>query len=266
MQRPKISFKDRKAIGILAIIVVVLLVPTGYYLNLLVNADSGQGGSGCIGMLRTDSCNLINTNVPAAEYNGTSALNLLVANNTAMNGTIPSYAQTIKQNDTIIFHSMNLTILVFANANTWVSYVTNTTTPAYDNVSEHSNAFSIYHLYAPTMVIPRGATVNITFVNMDYGDHHNLVLTTFPPPFPMYIMQNMKAGGEMVAMTPLMPPVDNTSDTALSNATAAVFSYTVNLNLPTNVTHMWYMCMFPVHAMQGMWGNITLVEPSSVGA
>ncbi|HZW55576.1 MAG TPA: hypothetical protein VFF30_04740 [Nitrososphaerales archaeon] len=160
---------------------------------------------------------------------------------------------------------MNATILVFGNANTWVSYVTNTTIPAYDNVSQHSNAFSIYHLFEPTLVIPRVSTVNITFVNLDYGDHHNFVLSTFPPPFPMYIMQSMNTGGEMVTMTPLMPPVDNTSDTALSNANASVFSYQVHLDLAANVTHMWYMCMFPAHAMQGMWGNITLVDPSSVG-
>jgi hypothetical protein len=257
--------KDRKAFGILAIILVIILVPAGYCLHLYVYSDSNQGGSGCVGVLLTDSCNLVNSNIPAAEYNGTSTINLLAANNTAMNGTIPSYVQTFKQNDTIVFHSMNPTILVFANANTWVSYVSNTTIPAYDNVSSHSNAFAIYHLYAPTLVIPRGAEVNVTFVNMDYGDHHNFVLSTFPPPFPMYIMQNMRTDGEMVAMTPLMPPVNNVSDTALSNATAAVFSYTVDLNLPASVTQMWYMCMFPMHAMQGMWGNITLVDPKEVG-
>ena len=227
---------------------------------------SNQGGAGCIGQIPTDSCNLINPTVPGPEYNGTSQLNLLVANNTAMNGTLPSYAQVIKQNDTIVFHSMNLTIIAFGDANAWVSNVTNTTIPAYDNVSQYSNGFAIYHMYQPTLVIPRGATINITFVNMDYGDHHNFVLSTFSPPFPMYIMQNMDTQGEMVAMTPLIPPVDNTSDTALSNANASVFSYTVNLDLPATVTHMWYLCMFPTHAMSGMYGNITLVDPRAVGA
>jgi len=258
--------RDRKAFAILAIIVVLLLVPIGYFLDTLVYDPSGQGGAGCIGQIPTDSCNLINQNIPAAEYDGTSTLNLLVANNTAMNGMIPSYAQIFKQNDTIIFHSMSITILAFGNANAWVSSTTNTTVPTYDNVTQYSNGFAIYHLYAPTLIIPRGATINITFVNMDYGDHHNFVLSTFPPPFPMYIMQNMNNGGEMVAMTPLLPPVDNASDSSLANANASEFSYTVNLDLPSSITHMWYMCMFPAHAMQGMWGNITLVDPSSVGA
>ncbi|HZW55577.1 MAG TPA: hypothetical protein VFF30_04745 [Nitrososphaerales archaeon] len=89
--------RERKAIGILVVIIVVIQVPTGFYLNLLVHTDAGQGGAGCIGQFLTDSCNLINTNVPASPYNGTSQLNLLAANNTAMNGTIPSYAQVIKQ-------------------------------------------------------------------------------------------------------------------------------------------------------------------------
>jgi len=258
--------RDRKAFGILAIIVVLLTVPLGYYLETILSNPNNQGGAGCLGQLPTVSCNLINLTVPGPEYNGTSQLNLLIANNTAMNGKIPSYAQVFKQNDTIIFHSMNLTILAFGNANAWVSNVTNTTIPAYDNISQFSNGYAIYQLYQPTLVIPRGATVNITFVNMDYGDHHNFVLSTFPPPFPMYIMQNMNTAGEMVAMTPLLPPVDNTSDTALSNANASVFSYTVKLDLPPSVTRMWYLCMFPTHAMSGMYGNITLVDPSSVGA
>jgi rusticyanin len=258
--------RDRKAFGILLIIVVLLLVPIGYYLDTLVNNPNTQGGAGCIGELLTDSCNLVNANEEGPEYNGTSQLNLLTANYTAMNGTLPSYVQSIQQNDTLVFHSMNITIIAFGNANSWVSAVTNTPVPAYDNVTQYSNGFAIYHLYAPTLVIPRGATVNVTFVNMDYGDHHNFVMSTFPPPFPMYIMQNMCSGGEMVAMTPLLPPVDNTSDSALAIANASVFSYTVHLALPKNVTHMWYMCMMPGHAMQGMWGNITIVDPTSVGA
>ncbi len=242
---------DRKIFGLLILILVVTLVPIAVYLtNDIATANNN------------DACNCFDENsyAPSPIYNGTSHINLQVANSTAMNGTIPSYATINKQNDTIIFRSMNISILAFGNSNAWVSAVTNMSIPAYDNVSVLSNAFAIYHLFEPTMVIPRGATVNITFVDMDYTDHHNLVITTFPPPFSEYIMQNMATGGEMVQMTPLLPPVDNSTDSA------SVYQYTIVLNLPQSVNQMWYMCMFPNHALNGMYGNITLVEPSTVGA
>jgi hypothetical protein len=60
--------------------------------------------------------------------------------------------------------------------------------------------------------------------------------------------------------------MDNTSDTALANANVSEYQCTVLFDLPHDVNHMWYMCMFPNHAMNGMYGNITLVDPSSVGA
>ena len=248
---------DRKIYGILLIVLLIILVPIAVYLTNDISAANAS-----------DACNCFDQNsfVPSPIYNGTARLNAVVANNTAMNGTIPSYAVIDKQNDTITFRSMNISIVAFSNSNTWVSAVTNMTIPAYDNVSVLSNAFAIYHLFAPTLIIPRGATVNITFVNMDFTDHHNFVISSFPPPYPEYIMQNMASGGEMVQMTPLLPPMDNTSDTALANANVSEFQYTVRLDLPQSVNQMWYMCMFPNHALNGMYGNITLVDPSSVGA
>lgn len=245
------SVRDRRAMAILIIAVIVIFVPIGVYLEMGVMA-AGQ----------TDGCTCFDANsyVPAPVYNGTSQISVKTANQTAMNGTIPSYAQINKQADTITFHSMNISLVVFSNSNTWVSTVTNTTIPEYDNVSSLSNAFAIYGLYQPTLVIPRDATLNVTFINMDFTDHHNFVLTTFPPPFPEYIMQNMAVDGEMVQMTPLIAPVNNSTNTA------SEFQYTIVLNVPASVTHMWYMCMFPTHAMNGMYGNITLVSPSSGSA
>jgi rusticyanin len=258
MQFPKLV-RDAKAFGLLTVIVIVILVIVGFYLS---NLQATQGLADCQGIFLTDGCNTVNQNELAPVYNGTARIDVNLANYTAMNGTIPSYAQEFKQNNTIIFHSMNISIVALANTNVWVSAVTNTSllSVPHSNISQFSNAFAIYHMYSPTLVIPRGATVNITLINMDYGDNHNFVISTFPPPYPMYIMQNMKTGGAMIAMTPLINPIDNSTNTA------SLFSYTVVLNLSANVTHMWYLCMFPTHAMTGMWGNITLVDPSSVGA
>lgn len=241
----RIPERDRKMIGILVVILIIVLVPIGVYLEL--NLMTG---------IQTDNCVCFDPNqfAPGPPYQGNLQINQKLANMTAAaneTGAIPSYAQVMKSNDTVIFHSMNISIPVFAYPNAVASGITNMSIPAYDNQSI-SNAFTVYGLYLPSLTIPRGATLNITFVNMDPTDHHNFVITTFPPPFAEYIMQNMATGGEMTAMTPLLPPIDNNTDTV------SAFQYTVVLNL--NVTHMWYMCMFPAHAQNGMWGNITLIK------
>jgi rusticyanin len=258
---------DGVAYIVLVIILIAILLPTSFFLS---NALTQQGlldcsytplygglnyvtGSGTAGPF--DGCMPVNHYVEGPEYDGTSNIGYGVANGLASSNAIPNYVDRVRDNNTLIFNSMNVTLLVFANANTWVAHVTGATigqTP-HSNVTSYTNAFAIYGLYNPTLIIPRGATLNITFINMDTGDHHNFVLTTFAPPFPEYIMQNMQSGGEMVAMTPLLNPAHG--------SIAHEFSYTVTLQVPSSVTHMWYMCMFPIHAMAGMWGNVTLVNP-----
>jgi len=256
--------RDRKAYAVLAIIVIVLAVPIGYYLENQVSQTNSTNGCDCF---------LDNTSVLASPNFGTAQINGTMANQTAADGPIPAYADVFAQNNTIVFHSNNLTLLVFAWPNFEAGYVVNRSIQAYDCMApcpslsdpiddnaSISNTFTIYGLMQPTLVIPRDSTVNVTFVNMDPTDHHSFVMSTFPPPYAEYIMQNMKSGGEMTAMTPLIPPINTTS------GTVSEYQYSVTLNLPDNVTNMWYMCMFPMHANQGMWGNITLVNPSSTGA
>ena len=70
----------------------------------------------------------------------------------------------------------------------------------------------------------------------------------------------MVGGGEMDQMTPLISPVDNATNAA------SLFKYTLVLNLTSSVTKLWYMYVYPKHAMLGMWGNVTVVSPSQVGA
>ena len=254
-ENTKSVWRDRRAIGILVIALIVILVPLGYFLEQDIVTANGPTGPGC-------TCFSGNTYVPSPLYNGTSQINATTANMTAASGPIPSYVQVVKSNNTLIFHSSNITLLVFGYPNFEGAAVVHRPIPAYDcqapcpsldnpaadNMSL-SNTFTIYGLVLPTLDIPSGATINVTFVNMDPTDHHSFVLSSFPPPYPEYIMQNMEVGGEMVAMTPLLPPIS-------ASNTASVFSFTVVLQ--TTWTHMWYMCMFPDHAMLGMWGNVTV--------
>jgi rusticyanin len=254
LSSPK-SSRDWKAVGILAIIIVAVLVPIGYFLEQDLATANGPTGPGC-------SCFSGNPYVPSPVYNGTSMISGTLANMSAVNGTIPKYVQIIKDNNTIIFHASKIDLPVFAYPNYQAGVVTKRPIPSYDcnapcpsltqplldNMSL-SNSFTIYGLIEPSLVIPRNATIHVTFTNMDPTDHHSFVLTTFPPPYPEFIMQNMAVGGEMVSMTPLIPPVN-------SNNMASVYRYTVILQTTSN--QMWYMCMFPDHAMMGMYGNITV--------
>jgi rusticyanin len=253
-----LELRDRKAIAILALILVVLL---GTLATIVV-----------LGYMPGPLANAQNDYIAASPYHGLEQINATLANTTLVHQAPPSYVTVMKQNRTLVFHSTKITIMVFAFPNYEAGALLNQSIPDYDcnqcpnpsnpieDAASVSNSFAIYGLINPTMIIPKGAILNITFINMDSTDHHNFVLTTFPPPFPVYIMQNMAKGGEMVDMTPLLDPINSTANTV------AAFPYTVNLDLPPSVTQMWYMCMFPSHAMFGMWGNITLVNPSSVGA
>jgi rusticyanin len=231
-------------LGILVLVVVVILVPIGYFIEQDFANANGPNGFGC-------NCFDGNPYVPSSLYNGTSQINADAANATARHipASVLKGADVIRKNDTIIFHTLNVTLLVFANSNTWVQALTKMPIPGYDNVSVTSNAFDIDGLYMPTLVIPNGATINVTFINMDATDHHNFVLSTFPPPYDEYIMQSMNVNGSMVTMTPLLSPIS-------SSNMASEFQY--NVVLQTNATRMWYLCMFPNHAMLGMYGNITI--------
>ncbi|MFP3281155.1 MAG: hypothetical protein RXO76_08850 [Vulcanisaeta sp.] len=44
----------------------------------------------------------------------------------------------------------------------------------------HGDVFVIYGLINPTLVVPAGAIIHVTFINLDDGMYHNFVVTTVP--------------------------------------------------------------------------------------
>jgi rusticyanin len=251
MSSPKPS-RDRRAIAVLVIVLIFVLIPLGYFLESQIMAANSDKGCQCFATNQSEL---------APRELGTYLMNGTLANETAAHGPVPSYAHVFASNRTIVFDSKNISLEVFSYPNYMAGVVLNTSIPSYDctspcpnpndpaiDNSSLSNSFAIYGIIQPTLVIQKGSKINVTFVNMDPTDHHSFVLTSFGPPYPMYIMQNMISGNEMVQMTPLLPPVNNGS--------AAVYQYTINLNYA--VTKLWYTCMFPMHASLGMWGNITI--------
>lgn len=128
-------------------------------------------------------------------------------------------------NDTLTFQSDSLHILVLMG-------------PMTEGESMYS--FVIDNLTNPTLVIPYGATVTMTVVNVDTDAYHALMLTTAGPPYPYNFMPMM------------MSPYASTNDLPPSSSSGFAeqqVSFTANGDA-------YYLCPVPGHAQSGMYGLI----------
>ena len=109
--------------------------------------------------------------------------------------------------------------------------------------------FEVAGLTNPTLVVPRGATVRIDLVNMDYGRNmeHGLIITPVPPPYPY--MSMMATGPGLVQLEPLLPW---RSASRLQAASYAELSTSFVAGEPGTY---WYVCPTPEHAEKGMVGR-----------
>ncbi len=107
--------------------------------------------------------------------------------------------------------------------------------------------FEIAGLVDPTIKIPRGATITLNLVNMDYGTDmaHGIIITRLPPPYPYM--------GTMMTATGGVPPLYPRSSEDLQAASYA--SGTAYFRATTPGTY-YYLCQVPGHAQQGMYGKI----------
>ncbi|WP_156030064.1 hypothetical protein [Thiomonas sp. FB-Cd] len=112
--------------------------------------------------------------------------------------------------------------------------------------------FEVAGLTNPTLVVPRGATVRIDLVNMDYGRNmeHGLIITAVPPPYPYMAM--MATGPGLVQLEPLLPW---RSDSRLRAASYAALSTSFVAGEPGTY---WYVCPTPEHAEKGMVGRFII--------
>lgn len=112
--------------------------------------------------------------------------------------------------------------------------------------------FEVAGLTNPTLIVPLGATVHLTVVNMDYGDNmeHGLILTPAPPPYPYISM--MYTGPGLVQVEPLLPW---RSEKDVAQAHYAALSTTFVARDPGR---FWYVCPTPKHAEQGMYGKFEI--------
>ena len=109
--------------------------------------------------------------------------------------------------------------------------------------------FELHGLTNPTIIVPRGATVQLNQLNMDYGNNmeHTVVITSVPPPYPYMAM--MYLGQPQV---PPMPELPWRSGDDLKTAQYAALGESFVASAPGEY---WYVCPAPQHAEEGMYGK-----------
>lgn len=156
--------------------------------------------------------------------------------------SVPSYAKVISNTNTVTLNSQAVSIVALAIMPDKAANLTGTEPPNYST----GDVFVIDGLVNPTLVIPAGASVQFTVVNLDDDMYHNLVVSAYKPPYPYMAMGAMMSGGYWM---PFLPPADYTQGVAHE------YSYTLSFNQPGT---LWYLCTYPSHAESGMYGEITV--------
>lgn len=163
---------------------------------------------------------------------------------------VPSYVRVYPDNDTVVIASRDADVLVVAMMGDDAARMFNATLPSY----AHGDVFVIYGLVNPTLVVPAGAVIHVTFVNLDDDMYHNFVVTTAPPPYPYNVMPYIGAyggmGPQMMAYMRWVPPAN------YSDGRAYGYYYTLTFAEPGTY---WYLCTYPGHAEEGMYGKIIVI-------
>ena len=101
-------------------------------------------------------------------------------------------------------------------------------------------SYRIAGLRNPTLVLPRGAILQVFYENTDSDMAHNLRFTTRQPPFPA-----MMAAGRS----------EGTADLAPSNSTT-LYAEELTMRAPYRSGSYSYVCTMRGHARGGMFGTI----------
>lgn len=148
----------------------------------------------------------------------------------ALNSSIPSSVQVYTQNSTIVVDGNAVIPVEMGPMNAPSMY-----------------SFEIYGIINPHLIIMKNSQVTFVGINVDTDLSHNFVITEQAPPYgPMIGMGGMMGGSSMTTM-PFLPPVNHGSfayyNTTYTFSTAGTF---------------WYICEYPQHAQNGMYGQITV--------
>lgn len=109
--------------------------------------------------------------------------------------------------------------------------------------------FELHGLTNPTIIVPRGASVQLNLLNMDYGDNmeHTVVISAEPPPYPYMAM---------MYLAPLeAPPMPELPWRSSDNVKTAQYAALGETFVAGAAGTYWYVCPTPQHAEEGMYGK-----------
>jgi rusticyanin len=193
------------------------------------------------------------TSTSSTSYGASSTLSsaslpsgtISISDATALLRTPLPGANVSQTTNSITFASRNINIVAFAIMPEDATSLTGMQPPSYAK----GDVFVIGGLIDPTLYIPKGASVNVTVVNLDNDMYHDFVVSTIAPPYPYMTMQGMMWGsGGFLYMMQVLSPANYAS------GWAQIYSY--NITIPNNNANLWYLCTYPGHAESGMYGEI----------
>ena len=111
---------------------------------------------------------------------------------------------------------------------------------------EADEKFIIAGLINPTLRIPQGANITMEIINKDEGMSHGVEITTATPP---YTYMSMMQGGGIYPGASIQP----IPKAASNQYPASQVSFAVS-----NVGEFYYLCQYPGHAANGMYGKIII--------
>lgn len=106
-------------------------------------------------------------------------------------------------------------------------------------------SFEILRIINPTIVLKAGSEVHFTVVNIDTDSYHNFVLSNSPPPYSS--MGSMMGGSGFMSSMHYLPPT--------SSGNYAYMNMSYHFSSPGTY---WYLCTYPGHAENGMYGKIVV--------
>ena len=146
-----------------------------------------------------------------------------------MGNAVPSGVSIDRTRDRIVFTGRNVQLNVVGSP-----------------MGQKDQTFRIGGLVNPTIVVPKGAEVRISFVNADTKMPHNFVVTPAGPPFAYMTMMQAPPAFSGAATPILGAPSGNSAESADTSFVA---------NAPGQYT---YLCVVPGHAERGMYGSFVV--------
>jgi rusticyanin len=170
---------------------------------------------------------------------------------------MPTYGKVNSHDNTVIFGAKNASIVALTMMSDDAVNITGTHPPSYSK----GDVFVISGLINPTLVVSKGTIVQFTVINLDEDMYHNLAISSVKPPYPhlamMSSMNGMMSSSWKAGMKTDLSPIMMSFLPPTKHGLAHEYSYTLTFGQSGN---LWYLCTYPSHAQDGMYGKIVVTS------